>query len=206
MLNSWWNIWLCYSISECRVDDLHDLSFTNTSSCIRSGSITPCVEVTSCLSLLPDVFLELCISLEGLLAIFKYILKNRWVPVFLNPIAAPLSELIVPSYCSSWVFFIGSQVNADWREEAVTVSFNSNELSSFFIAPSKAVKSAIWPVSLICKPFLEGFLVLLCNEAVWFVVLIVLRVLNFVFIVLTKCKGLIVLLLFFYLLLEVVFI
>ena len=76
VLNSWWNICLCHSIFECWVDDLHDLSTTNTSSSIRSGPITPCVEVTSCLSLLPDILLEFCISLKGLLAIFKYVLKN----------------------------------------------------------------------------------------------------------------------------------
>ena len=206
VLNSWWNICLCHSIFECWVDDLHDLSTTNTSSSIRSGPITPCVEVSSCLSLLPDILLEFCISLKGLLAIFKYVLKNCWVPVFLNPIAASLSEFIVSSYCSSWVFFICSQVNADRREETVTVSFYSNEFSSFFIAPSKAVKSAVWPVSFICEPFLEDLLVLLSDETVWLIILIVLSVLNFVFIVLTKCKGLIVLLLFFSLFWEVVFI
>ena len=189
-LNSWRDVWLSNTILKCWVDDLHYSSFTtNCPGSIRSGSITPGVEVTCCLSLLPNIFFEILLSFKRLLSVLEDVLKNFRVPIFLNPIATPLSQLIMSIWRPMWILFITSQSNTDWREEAIAISFNGNQLSS-------SVKTFSWtknfiPVAFVCQPCLELPPMFLSYKTMW-LVFFILRVHYFVFVNFTKCKRFII--------------
>ena len=70
-----WNLRFWDTVPMYRVNDLHYWSFTTHCTCsISSSSITPGEHLSSCLTLSPNILLEVFISLERFLAIFENIL------------------------------------------------------------------------------------------------------------------------------------
>ena len=130
LLKFWRDLRLGNSISKYWVDNLHNGSLAYCTHGVGGRAITPGEELSSCLSLLPYVSLEVCFIFKRGSAVFENVLKNLGVFVLFDPVTALLSELIVPVWSTVWLFLAVSKCSADRREEAVSIAFNCDEPSS----------------------------------------------------------------------------